>query len=164
MPGGLPPPTEQHPVVFFHLRKAGGSQLRYSLVQAGARLNVSTFFPCHGKIPCTMYSPYLVRRRDPGIDERDAVRSVRYGYAIFGGHFIWSSVQSWAYASSGAVPRMVHSKRLPFTCLVQLLPTLDRVRSCWNYRFVHQDGRKLPQEVAAYASSRGGFSRFPTAD
>ena len=164
MPGGLPPaPTEQHPFVFFHLRKAGGSQLKYNLVQAGARLNVSTFFPCYGKIPCETYAPYPVRRRrNPGTDEGDAVRSVRYKYAIFGGHFPWPSVQSWAYASAGMVPRM-HSKRLPFTCLVQLRPTLDRVRSCWNYRFVKEDGRHLPQEVAAYASSRGGFLRFPKA-
>ena len=52
MPSVLPPPTEQHPLVFFHLRKAGGSQIRHILVQAGARLNVSTFFPCYSNIPC----------------------------------------------------------------------------------------------------------------
>ena len=51
------PPSHQRPLVFFHLRKSGGSQVRDALRDASRAHNLSSFIPCYNRVPCETYTP-----------------------------------------------------------------------------------------------------------
>jgi len=51
------PPSNQRPLVFFHLRKSGGSQMRDALRDATRAHNLSSFIPCYDRVPCESYTP-----------------------------------------------------------------------------------------------------------
>ena len=75
------PPSNQRPLVFFHLRKSGGSQMRDALRDATRSLNLSSFIPCYDRVPCESYTPPRQM-----IHNRTATGSPRY--AILAGYHV----------------------------------------------------------------------------
>ena len=128
LPGSLKPPSPDHPFVFFHLRKSGGTTMRQVLHTAAADLGVESYVACHDA-SCETYSPPL---------ERDEARR----YAVLGGHFHRGGVMRWLEQSGVG-------RRRPFGCLVMLRRTVDRVASCWNYRFVDEPRWKFHEMTPA---------------
>ncbi|KAL1504455.1 hypothetical protein AB1Y20_010863 [Prymnesium parvum] len=116
----LPPlldlPSAQHPFVFHHLRKAGGTTIRRALYDVSRQLQLSAHIPCH-TVACTVYSP----------PPRDS--SPRF--AILGGHYHRPTLQRWLGEDGSGASRRAG-------CLVMLRSTVDRVRSCWNFRYVQE--------------------------
>ena len=133
----LQTPTPERPFAFFHFRKTGGQRLRLSLLEYAIAHNVSYFLPCWNNVPCETYVP-LSR---PGAPR----------YSILAGHLPYSSVEMWLYASTELLGPKIWSRQSTrigesserhasreLTCLVMMRPTVDRVRSCWNYRLVNE--------------------------
>ena len=127
-------PTPDRPFVYYHLRKAGGSSLRRALSAAASRLRVASYLPCLGGVPCEKYAPPIER-----VDQQGARR-----YAILGGHFNKADVSRWHQMFNEANVSRWHqissgggSQRRP-GCLVMLRRTVERVTSCWNFRFVQE--------------------------
>lgn len=75
------PPSNQRPLVFFHLRKSGGSQVRDALRDATRAHNLSSFIPCYDRVPCESYAPPRQM-----IHNRTATGSPRY--AILAGYHV----------------------------------------------------------------------------
>ena len=75
------PPSNQRPLVFFHLRKSGGSQMRDALRDATRAHNLSSFIPCYDRVPCESYTPPRQM-----IHNRTATGSPRY--AILAGYHV----------------------------------------------------------------------------
>lgn len=134
----LQTPTPESPFAFFHFRKTGGQRLRHSLREDAIAHNVSYFLPCENDVPCEANAP----PSRPGAPR----------YSILAGHLHYSSVEKWLYASAelrgpkiwsrqstriGESVSERHASR-ELTCLVMIRPTVDRVRSCWNYRLVEE--------------------------
>lgn len=133
----LQTPTPVRPFAFFHFRKTGGQRLRLSLREDAIAHNASYFLPCWNNVPCEAYAPPT----RPGAPR----------YSILAGHLPYSSLERWLYAStelrgpkiwSQQSTRIGESSELhasrELTCLVMMRPTVDRVRSCWNYRLVQE--------------------------
>ena len=78
------PPSNQRPLVFFHLRKSGGSQVRDALRDASRAHNLSSFIPCYNRVPCETYTPPRQM-----IYNRTAIGSPRY--AVLAGHYVHES-------------------------------------------------------------------------
>ena len=75
------PPSNQRPLVFFHLRKSGGSQVRDALRDATRAYNLSSFILCYDRVPCESYTPPRQM-----IHNRTATGSPRY--AILAGYHV----------------------------------------------------------------------------
>lgn len=75
------PPSNQRPLVFFHLRKSGGSQVRDALRDVTRAHNLSSFIPCYDRVPCESYTPPRQM-----IHNRTATGSPRY--AILAGYHV----------------------------------------------------------------------------
>jgi hypothetical protein len=75
------PPSNQRPLVFFHLRKSGGSQVRAALRDATRAHNLNSFIPCYDRVPCESYTPPRQM-----IHNRTATGSPRY--AILAGYHV----------------------------------------------------------------------------
>ena len=146
----LQTPTPERPFAFFHFRKTGGQQLRLSIRKDAIAHNVSYFIPCWNNVPCETYAP-------PSQILTSTEHAVPAGaprYSILAGHLSYSSVERWLYASTGPHGPKIwrrqsnrigegserHASR-ELTCLVMMRPTVDRVRSCWNYRLVEENER-----------------------
>ena len=130
-------PTPVRPFAFFHFRKTGGQRLRDSLCKDAISHNASHFIPCCNNVPCEVYAPPC----RPGAPR----------YSILAGHLHYSSVERWLYASTEPRGPKIWSRQSTrigesserhasreLTCLVMMRPTVDRVRSCWNYRLVEE--------------------------
>ena len=69
---------KNHPLIFFHQRKAGGTSIRDSLYQVSIRNNLSNYIVCYSKhaYDCDMYELPVTQL-----------------YSIYGGHFHWNSLR-----------------------------------------------------------------------
>jgi len=133
----LQTPTPERPFAFFHFRKTGGQRLRISLHDDAIAHNVAYLIPCWNNVPCETYAP----NSRPGVPR----------YSILAGHLHYSGVERWLYASTELRGPKIWSQQSTrigesserhasreLTCLVMMRPTVDRVRSCWNYRLVEE--------------------------
>lgn len=163
----LQTPTPERPLAFFHFRKTGGQRLRLSLRKDAIAHNVSYFIPCWNNVPCETYAP-LSRLGAPR-------------YSILAGHLHYSSVEMWLYASTELLGPKIWSRQSTrigesserhasreLTCLVMMRPTVDRVRSCWNYRLVEEryyrlDGRRYSIETSHSTLRNSTRARFQPA-
>jgi len=68
---------KNHPLIFFHQRKAGGTSIRDSLYQVSNRNNLSNYIVC-----------YSERVHDCDVYELPVTKL----YSIYGGHFHWNSL------------------------------------------------------------------------
>ena len=102
------PPSNQRPLVFFHLRKSGGSQMRDALRNAAREYNLSSFIPCYDGVPCESYAPPREMQHGPNL-----TGSPRY--AILAGHLQYSGVEKWRWASSNLRGARVASAVTPPT-------------------------------------------------
>ena len=146
------------PFAFFHFRKTGGQRLRLSLRKDAISHNASHFIPCCN-VPCKVYAP----PSRPGAPR----------YSILAGHLSYSSVERWLYASTGPHGPKIwrrqsnrigegskrHGSR-ELTCLVMMRPTVDRVRSCWNYRLVEENERWHSIETSKSTLRNSTRARF----
>lgn len=114
------PPTAKKPFVFFHLRKAGGSTWRKLLFDAAKKLDLTKWVSCEFPTSCR---DYIL----PVVEEKNR--------AIYAGHLYFADVQN--QLSFNGRPWTMHTvaDQHPFQCLVSLRPTVERVVSCWNFRF-----------------------------
>ena len=62
------PPSNQRPLVFFHLRKSGGSQVRDALRDATRAHNLNSFIPCYDRVPCESRVVHPAAPDDPQPD------------------------------------------------------------------------------------------------
>jgi len=118
-------PNTDKPFVFFHQRKTGGSTFRHHLFRVARIMRVPPFIPsCRfGKIPCEVDSVPKHKR-----------------FAVYGGHFRYTDLKK--RFSLFDLTNAIHDKKPqnsdPFSCMVTIRPTVDRVISCWNYRFAQE--------------------------
>jgi len=157
-----PVPSVKKPFVFFHLRKAGGSSIRHILYQSATHQNstpLSNWIPCSNpNDPCMTFSlPPTIKR------EKKAIYASHVNYAHM--------TQLLRELRTGAVPTStltVHDKNYTFhsmtdedtlreksfgTCLTNIRPTVGRVRSCWDYRFVEKGAKSWTLPTAANMSA-----------
>ncbi len=104
--------TEDHPLLFLHQRKAGGSSLRRTLQLASNPLNLTYFLPCHGR-SCGIYQ---------------VPENITNQFAIYGGHF-----------SSSNMPNMTKlvESNTSHSCLTNFREPVSRLISCIYFR--HHD-------------------------
>ena len=118
-------PSENKPFIFFHQRKAGGSTFRQFLYDAANNLGVRSWIPsCRfGPIPCAVFA-----------------LPTHAKFAVYGGHFRYMEAHKNFIVTNFKAYLMTKNKPTPkpFTCLVTARPTIDRVVSCWNYRFIQE--------------------------
>ena len=69
---------KNHPLIFFHQRKAGGTSIRDSLYKVSKRNKLSNYIVCFSKHAhdCDMYELPVTQL-----------------YSIYGGHFHWNSLR-----------------------------------------------------------------------
>jgi len=136
-------PTESHPFMFFHLRKAGGSSRREEIVEAANLLGLPRFVPMYD-VSAETYRP------PPNPRLTDAV--------LFAGHFYWPSFEKFQNIrvhSHMAHVREVSTDGAPnFSCVTQIRPTVERVVSCWNFRFIQDAKAKTKTTKNTSLSSR----------
>ncbi|KAL9181000.1 hypothetical protein ACHAXT_009805 [Thalassiosira profunda] len=140
----LSPPTTQSPFAFFHVRKAGGLTLRKiinaELDNQGG--NITRWIPCNDPPDCVPYSmpPY----------ERKAVYASHVNYMELVSalredvidHDDPSLYEQKTLANGKVVDvHLLGQESEKFDCITTLRPTVSRVVSCWNYRFVQQHGQ-----------------------
>lgn len=118
-------PSENKPFIFFHQRKAGGSTFRQFLYDAANNLGARSWIPsCRfGPIPCAVFA-----------------LPTHAKFAVYGGHFRYMEAHKNFVVTNFKtfLQNKRKPKHKPFTCLVTARPTLDRVVSCWNYRFIQE--------------------------
>ena len=132
-------PSKEKPFVFFHIRKGGGTNFRKMLYKSAEMRSLDKWIACEGD-PCVPFS-----LPPPGIDEGRAIYAGHLNYAFmsqlirerFPSDFA-TSIQAFqghnvTYLS---VQDDYMSKRTFGSCLTNIRPTVSRVTSCWNYRFV----------------------------
>lgn len=122
-------PSIASPFVFFHFRKAGGTTIRQSLADAAKHYNITSFIPCYNGVKCATYF----------------IPDKTTKWALAGGHIYFADVLNKLGFTS---KREVRSEQR-FNCLLSIRPTVERVISCWNYRFSGQDGITVPGFVPA---------------
>ena len=106
-----------NPVILFHQRKAGGSSLRNVLFKASKHLNLSHFIPCHGSVPCDTYTFKGSRN------------------AIYAGHFpIQEAKHLLRHVPMDDDFSFIQKHN--FTCLSNFRDPVDRVESCFYFRFL----------------------------
>jgi len=118
-------PSQNRPFIFFHQRKAGGSTFRQFLYDAAQQLKLSNWIPsCRfGGIPCAVIA-----------------LPTHAKFSVYGGHFRYVEADK-NYIIKNIATQLTKDKESgfpPFTCLVTARPTIDRVTSCWNYRFIQE--------------------------
>lgn len=119
-----PIPSYEKPFFFLHARKSGGSLIRYQLKNAGIRLKKETYIACYN-MSCEVYAPPQQRN---------------FSAEIVAGHFPIDSTQRVQYFRENNGTSM-HIKNLnELNCMLSYRNPIERVQSCWNYRFM---GRKL---------------------
>lgn len=140
-------PRENHPFVFFHLRKAAGSTVRKQLDTYAHNHSKRSYVACFSA-PCETYAPPQ--------EHRDEF------FSIYGGHYSYPSTLRSLFISQRAGAR-VSVPKLKFDCLVLLRKPTSRVQSCWNYRLVEESqGGEKQAEIGSMDAVQLA-SKLPTA-
>lgn len=163
-------PSTQKPFVFFHLRKAAGSSLRRIIDKMAQDLHLTRWIPCKNGVPCVpssmpppgeggkekaVYAGHvnynhmsqLVRQRfakTPNItDDSKVVKTLTFKDLSTGREHnnTYISLQE----------DNLHNSNFG-SCLTNIRPTVSRVVSCWNYRFLHDVRGKLDVPEASNAT------------
>jgi hypothetical protein len=109
----IPYVAPDYPFFFFHQRKSGGTVVRYELAEMARRSNLGVFIPCVNNVNCDTYKiPHGLSRT-----------------SIYGGHFKWGVQDEIARADFG------NHNVTQFSCTTNFREPLDRVLSCFRYRF-----------------------------
>lgn len=142
LPIAQPIPNEKRPFVYFHTRKAGGSSLRSIINDMAKRAGIkSSWIACHNR-SCVPFSL-------PNPDE---------DFAVYAGHLNFmhmtnlmretklnnillqqSGTETLENGKNITYHSLDDSYRL-FDCITTIRPTVERVVSCWNYRFNRPSG------------------------
>ena len=176
-------PTPQTPFVFFHTRKAAGSNLRSIIDRKTKDLGLPQWIPCKNGVPCVPSS-----LPPPGEDGNEK--------AVYAGHVNYNHMaqlfrQRFAktptfYGTTDLRIMKTQNFRDPSTgrkhnhtyislwhdnlhnsnfgsCLINIRPTVSRVVSCWNYRFIREVKEKLDVPVASNATVEEVMTMLPEA-
>ncbi|KAL7538732.1 hypothetical protein ACHAWF_006191 [Thalassiosira exigua] len=143
-------PTASSPFAFFHLRKAGGSTLRFAIYDAAIKHGLAKntlFVPCRYPKDCVsfdriprdtfkaVYASHmnyeeLVRARRE-VKQLDRAKNPQYQDHLT----LANGKEQTTYYH---LDDDIHH----FDCLANLRPTVPRVVSCYNYRFKQSNARK----------------------
>ncbi len=146
-------PSPQNAFVFFHLRKCGGSTVRALLERSLQMHNfpANTYvIPCHTHDCRTYDIPYV-----PLLTEEYEVRtnnSYTFKYYInnirtappqsemvsVAGHFTWASVMLALGRANQNQSTFDNLGKIPFSCLTVLRHPVDRVISCYYFRYFNK--------------------------
>ena len=155
-------PSPDHPFIFFHIRKAGGSSMRTILFKSSLMHGLDHWIPCKGEILCTPSG-------SPPYDQMHLRK------AVYAGHINWSHMaqlmreMNWkdywqttnqTFETNGDdhgkertdVYQSLrdNDRQHSFgSCLTNIRPTLSRVESCWNFRFVKEKIKSWNLPVAS---------------
>ena len=91
----------QHPLIFFHVRKAGGSSLRLTLADAAQKARLPIYIACtstHGNLPCDTYHFNIADKP--------------WEKAVFAGHFQYGEQHMLARADGGARGQTLRALRI----------------------------------------------------
>jgi hypothetical protein len=140
LPLNLPKP--ELPLIFFHLRKSGGTSIRRSLAEASKWHNITSWIPCFDNISCRLY---LIPLQAIGSTKIELVGNITTSalYSIYGGHVYYDDVENVVSIKQGE-NYAEFSDSPSFNCLAMIRPTVDRVLSCWNYRMLQELKSGLP--------------------
>ena len=141
------PPSEVHPLIFFHMRKSGGSELRDMLANSAEQLGITHFIPCyenhnHSWIgqqfrpyrlrhtqSCHMYSLDLLLGR-----ARSNNSTASNTPAIYAGHFPFhqsENIGAYGWLQKYGVEQTASND---FTCIMLVREPVDRFASCYRER------------------------------
>ena len=180
LPPTQPTPSAQHPFIYFHLRKSGGSAFRME-VAASAALHGHTFFvPCNENVNPGL-GVNLAALSTTGLPARDRHMASCHNYhfdrilglsaarnaSVFAACWYWDFalqelevMRHWAaavrYAHSGLYRSMDISERrnLPLSCVILVREPISRTVSCYNEYFRHHllHGRPLQSLSLVHAA------------
>jgi hypothetical protein len=130
-------PSREKPFVFFHIRKAAGSSLRTFIYESSKSHGLDAWVPCLGKWKCVPFSL-------PPPSEPQAVYAAHVNYAQMaqllretGPNLIGTTTQTFRDRNV-TYHSLDDDRKEPFgSCLINIRPTVSRVVSCWNYRFIN---------------------------
>ena len=146
-------PSEEHPFVFFHMRKGGGSAIRDYVHEAAKKKGWNAWIPCSTH-PCIPFS-----RPPTDRDEKFALYASHINYVQTRQLHMELSAPSnrnkeerREWEREWPVERISTGRSYPLrffnaeneeahlsrsgTCLTNIRPTVSRVVSCWNYRMI----------------------------
>jgi hypothetical protein len=135
-------PSREKPFVFFHIRKAAGSSLRTFIYESSKSHGLDAWVPCLGKWKCVPFSL-------PPPSEPQAVYAAHVNYAQMaqllretGPNLIGTTTQTFRDRNV-TYHSLDDDRKEPFgSCLINIRPTVNRVESCWNYRFINKGAPK----------------------
>jgi len=144
-------PSPERPFVFFHIRKGGGSSLRTILFRSSKMHGLDHWIPCMNGTRCVPFSLPLYNEK-------------QLRKAVYVGHLNWSHMaQLMRETTRNVRDRDQPTTNRTFkinddhetertnvylslrdddrqhsfgSCLANIRPTVSRVVSCWNFRFV----------------------------
>jgi hypothetical protein len=132
-------PSRKKPFVFFHIRKAAGSSLRTIIHKASEIHGFDSWIPCHGNWSCVPFSL-------PPPSEPKAVYAGHVNYGLMAqlrreaGPKLVNATTTQTFRDDNNRSVTYYSldddRKEPFrSCVINIRPTVNRVESCWNYRF-----------------------------
>ena len=144
-------PSPERPFVFFHIRKGGGSSIRTILFRSSKMHGLDHWIPCMNGTRCVPFSLPLYNEK-------------QLRKAVYAGHLNWSHMaQLMRETTRNVRDRDQPTTNRTFeinddhetertdvylslrdddrqhsfgSCLANIRPTVSRVVSCWNFRFV----------------------------
>jgi len=155
----LPSPNE--PFVFFHVRKGGGSSIRTLLYTSSQKYNLDYWIPCSNghKTPCVPFTLPWYDQKKP----RKAVYASHLNWSMMS-QFMRETIHDNRVRKNKLIPTTKrtfkiedHEKertdlyqslqvddglRAFGSCLTNIRPTVSRVKSCWNFRFVQSKDKR----------------------
>ena len=175
-------PTPQNPFVFFHIRKAAGSNLRSIIDRKTQDLNLPQWIPCKNGVPCVPSS--LPPPGEDGNAKAVYAGHVNYNHMsqLFRQRFAKTptfagtdlrimETQNFRDSSTGRKRNHtyislwhdnLHNSNFG-SCLINIRPTVNRVISCWNYRFIREVKQKLDFPLASNATVEEFMAMLPEA-
>ncbi len=131
-------PTPEDPFVFFHIPKSGGSSVREVIFNSAMDLTKTGAFPISQVfIPC--YEPKSCVNPPPDFHWA----SFSHPFRVLAGHFLWGQLDPYLSITNEPYDDNTFEINQQFSCFIMLRHPVDRVESCYYWRFFKQVGIHL---------------------
>ncbi len=148
-------PTPEDPFVFFHIPKSGGSSIREVIFNSTMDLTRTGAFPisqvyihCNGPKYCVKPAPGFQWAK------------YSHPFRVLAGHFIWGQFDQYLSITNEPYDDNTFAMNQKFSCFVMLRHPIDRVESCYYWRFFDQVGIHLADiTLDKFSKAMHGFSK-----